>query len=236
MITRLNNNWITEQPLDYEYKKYYLSAYLQYVQQNFKVHKLYPVLSDLVQYFEDVSKIHTEKTKLSDIFPKALEGIDTENFKLNFQQVINDDALMEEIQRIVDFALPAFLHNLEIGKEEYEFVESNIEINHVGLESIEKNYGYLLVSNGNEKQAEAYAYQIGFIESPNTTYRSISTKYLKGYSLSITQTVESVKKSIIKEQGHFNHPAVYYAMSKTEFPFQETVLPIVKRMMMKVLG
>lgn len=43
----LSQNWITENHIDFEYKKYMVLAYLQDVKQHLTEAKLFPAISDL---------------------------------------------------------------------------------------------------------------------------------------------------------------------------------------------
>ena len=60
----LSKNWITENHIDFEYKKYVLLAYLQNVSDNFSDHRLYPFLSDLVEHYRSLKILKDNKKNL----------------------------------------------------------------------------------------------------------------------------------------------------------------------------
>jgi hypothetical protein len=70
-MNSLSKNWITENHIDFEYKKYMLLAYLQHVSEDFTETKLYPSLSDLVAHYRNLLSLKESKQNLYDSFPNA---------------------------------------------------------------------------------------------------------------------------------------------------------------------
>ena len=68
----LNKDWITENSLDFEYKKYVLLAYLQSVEKEFEVQRLYPALSDLVEHYRNVILIKENADQLNLLMQKNI--------------------------------------------------------------------------------------------------------------------------------------------------------------------
>src|SRR5437773_575957 len=98
----LNKNWITEDHIDFEYKKYILLAYLQHVSDNFTENRLYPYLSDLVEHYRNLKSLKDNKDYLYNLFPGRVKSADMEQFKLIYEKMIQDDALMQEIESILE--------------------------------------------------------------------------------------------------------------------------------------
>src|ERR1041385_5481294 len=132
-MDRLSKNWITEKHIDFEYKKYVLLAYLQHVNECFRDVKLYPALADLVEHYKNAKSIKENKNNLSAHFPQRLKGIDEENFRLNYEAVVNDDKLMQELEFILDFSLSKFSEGLQEGKQLYDFLENEISLQPIGI-------------------------------------------------------------------------------------------------------
>src|SRR5437016_2075842 len=113
----LSKNWITESHIDFEYKKYVLLAYLQQVSENFEDQRLYPYLSDLIEHYRNILLFKESKRSLLDQFPTQLKGADFESFKLVYEKLVDDDALMKEIENIVEFSIPQMQAYLKEGKK-----------------------------------------------------------------------------------------------------------------------
>ncbi|MCC6384175.1 MAG: hypothetical protein LC117_08445 [Bacteroidia bacterium] len=229
----LSKNWITEKYIDFEYKKYVLLAWLQHVNDKFSDIKLYPSLSELIEHYRNVIALKESKHNLFDQFPAKLSGTDLKNFKLMYDKLIEDDTLMQEIENIISFSIPQFEKYLTDGKQLYDFIESKINIYPVGVVPLNVNEGYILLLVPGTRETQVYEYQVTLIENPNEKLRSIYTKYLCNFTLSITNTVESIKQELIRYNRSFPNPATYAVESSIYLPVDETMLPLAKRSLMK---
>ena len=115
----LSKTWLTEKHIDFEYKRYLLLAYLQSVNENFKEHRLYPFLSDLIGHYRDLLGLRDGKKNLSENFPGAAKSADMENFRIVYEKIIRDDELMREIEAIIEFSIPQMEQHLKTGKKIY---------------------------------------------------------------------------------------------------------------------
>ncbi len=80
----LPKNWITEGLIDFEYKKYQLLSYLQESNKQFRQVKLYPVLGELIEHHRNLEELKSGKTRLSQLFPKALTSVDLKNARFYY--------------------------------------------------------------------------------------------------------------------------------------------------------
>jgi hypothetical protein len=88
-------------------------------------------------------------------------------------------SLMQEIESIIEFALPQFKNSLDEGSYIYELIESKCEITPIGLTSLYANEGYLFVSQPPEKETYIYRYQVTIFEQSSETMRGLNTVYLQ---------------------------------------------------------
>ena len=115
-MDNLNHNWLTDNLIDFEYKKYILLSYLKTVKEKFRDNELYPQLADLILHYQNLNNIKNNKEVLYNQFPKQLKGVDLENFKLNYKTMIQDDDLMKEINDIINYSMPQFHKAINEGK------------------------------------------------------------------------------------------------------------------------
>lgn len=234
-MKQLNPNWLTEGLLDFEYKKYILLAYLQEVSCDFDEKKLYPVLSDLVMHYNNLVTIRKNKTYVSNFFPKQISKPDLENFRIEFERLIADEEYMEEVTAILDFSIPLMHRHLEDGKEIYQEVEEDLRIFPVGIVSINPEAGYMMLSKNRSAETCVYSYLITIFENATEKFRGIKTEFIGNYSRSFSNTFEEIKFQLIKDFKHLPNPAVYVVESKTEYPLNETLLPVAKRSLVRYL-
>ncbi|MFM2206833.1 MAG: hypothetical protein RL213_808 [Bacteroidota bacterium] len=232
----LNRNWITENHIDFEYKKYVLLAYLQHVSENFTGNRLYPYLSDLVDHYRNLKFLKESKQQLFDSFPERLQSADMDHFRLVYQKIAEDDSLMKEIESIVEFSIPQMENSLREGKKIYDFIEEHTHVFAVGLTPLNNDAGYLLLSNGNDPETVVFEYQVTFIEHPLERHRGLRVEYVTSYRKSISVSYESIKSDLLRYNKRLPNPAAYAIESEFILPFQETFLPLAKRTIMKKIA
>ncbi len=231
-MERLSKDWITENHIDFEYKKYVLLAYLQHVDASFRSVKLYPALADLIEHYKMAKAIKENKSSIAAHFPHRLKGIDGEHFRLEYEKVIEDDKLMIELESILDYSLPKFTEWLHEGKQLYDFLEHEIHINQVGLLPLDSSIGYLFLKDASAS-TQVYGFTVSLFEQPDAVWRGVHTEFVRSYSKSISHTFESIKSDLISGNKKLPNPAVFAAETGLKIPIEETFLPIAKRMLIK---
>lgn len=232
-MEQLKENWLTEGLIDFEYKKYLLLAYLKKVKDSFTRVELYPFLSDLVFHYRNLLALKENKTLIFDRFPKRLSMENLKNLEVNYRQIIEDDAVMKEIESIIEFSLPQLKSSLDEGSFIYEYVESHCTISPVGLTSLYANEGYLFIAQPPEKETDVYRYQITIFDNSNEKMRGIHARHVMTARRSFTNTYEQIKLSLIKRYADLPNPSAYLVLSKFRFPFLQTLMPIAKRLLIK---
>ncbi len=231
-MERLNNEWLTDGLIDFEYKKYILLAYFKNVRSSFNKVELYPFLSDLVMHYQNLNELKTGKEQLNNNFPKSLQGIDAKRLKLVYKQLMADDEIMKELEDIVAYAIPLFKNSLEEGKEIYEFVEKSCEISPIGLLPLYNEEGYFFLSNA-DAEMTVHRYQMMRLTNPNQSFRGINTTFITKIKKGIGNTLENMKIDLVRRFNDLPNPATYLIESKLKFPYTATLVPIAKRLLIK---
>src|SRR6478735_2631946 len=144
----LSETWFAEGYIDFELKKYTLLAYLQQVNKYFNENKLYPQLADVIFHYNNLIAFRENKKYLQEHFPKKLTGIQLEKLQGLYEQMINDDELMQELEDIIHYSANTIRDTIGNGTEIYEFVEEKINIMPVGLLPLDTQEGYFFLSSG----------------------------------------------------------------------------------------
>src|SRR3990167_7067229 len=97
----LSKDWLIEKHIDFEYKKYILLAYLQKVEEYFAGMKLYPHLRDIIQHYKNLITLKENTETLFGNFPQTIKNLNLEEFYVAYKNVIEDDALMQELKSII---------------------------------------------------------------------------------------------------------------------------------------
>ena len=173
---------------------------------------------------------------LQQSFPQRLTLADIEAVKLTYQKIVDDDSSMKEIELIITYAMQKMDPAIQTGKEIYDFVESRLAIDPVGIVPLMPFHGYFSLRNGKEKTHGIYEYQITIFENKDDKYRGINIQYLDTYEESITKTPEAIKLDLIRRNKFMPNTAVYYVQSDITFPLEQTLLPVAKRSLVKYIS
>jgi len=235
-MKQLSETWFAEGYIDFELKKYTLLAYLQQINGYFNENKLYPQLADLIFHYNNIVAFRENKKYLQEQFPKKLTGIQMEKLQLLYEQMMDDGELMQELEEIIQYAATTMKNTIHNGTEIYEFVEENLNIAPVGIIPLDTQEGYFFLSSGGIKSTRVYHYRLSIFEKHDARYRSIKTAYLDMRRRSIANTYEHIKSELIRYKNDLPNPAVYAIETTLRFPVEETLLPIVKRSLVKYLS
>lgn len=100
----LSETWFADGYIDFELKKYTLLAYLREVNKYFNENKLYPQLADVIFHYNNIVAFRENKKFLQEQFPKKLTGMQLQKLQLLYEQMIEDDELMSELEDIIQYA------------------------------------------------------------------------------------------------------------------------------------
>ncbi|TAL47787.1 MAG: hypothetical protein EPN92_04445 [Chitinophagaceae bacterium] len=232
----LSETWFAEGYIDFELKKYTLLAYLQEINKNFNESKLYPQLSDIIFHFNNLIAFRENKKFLQEHFPKKLTGIQMEKLQLLYQQIIEDDELMQELEDIINYSANTMKTTINSGVEIYEFVEDKINIAPVGIIPLDNQEGYFFLNTTAQKETLVYHYRLSFFEKHDEKYRSMKTCYVNSWHRNFINSFENIKSELVRYRRQLPNPAVYSVEIELGFPVEETLLPIAKRRLVKYIS
>jgi hypothetical protein len=235
-MKQLSETWFAEGRIDFELKKYTLLAYLQQVTGYFNENKLYPQLADIIFHYNNIVAFRENKKHLQEHFPKKMTGLQIEKLQLLYEQMINDDSMMQELEEIIQYSAGKMKRAIGSGTEIYEFVEDKIDINPIGIIPLDINEGYFFLSSGNTSQTGVYHYRLSIFERHDEKYRSIRTLFIDNWQRSISGTYEQIKSELIRRWKDLPNPAVYSIETALSFPVDETLLPVAKRSLVKFIS
>lgn len=232
-MEKLSKDWLTHGLIDFEYKKYLLLAYLQTVKKSFGKVELYPFLADLVFHYRNLIAVKENKTLIRESFPKEISLEELHKLELSYRELVEDDAIMSELESIIEFSIPHIQGSLKEGTVIYEYVESQCEISPVGVTPLYANEGYLFVTQPPEKETNVYRYQVSIFEDSKEQLRSLNTQFIESVDRTILNTYERIKLDLIKKYRDMPNPAAFLVLSRMKFPFTETLMPVAKRLFVK---
>lgn len=227
-MIKLGENWVTEHTTDFEYKKYLILGYLAAVSDEYSKTKLFPSFSEVIKHYKNLVSLKEKKEFFNLNLPKNLKSIDFNSLQFVYENVSLDDKVFEEVERIIDFAIPKFKKSAEEGKSIFDLVESDISIEPVGIEPLNNSRGFFIIGNSNEKKKNVYEYSVSLISHPDDNLRIIHTQFITCVSFSKIYNVVNYKNELIKKFS-FSNPGVYLINTSLKFSLENTILPVVRR-------
>ncbi len=215
-----------------------LAALKNYKEQLHK-YKLYPVFGELVELSNELNHILESRNNFKSLVSKKIVGIDLENQSLIYEYN-NEEISEDKISKIFDFidwALPKIKEIIDEGTAIYDFVESNMNIKEIGIIPLYKDEGYFFIPSHEVKATFVYKFLLSNIVTSNIPFKSLKTQLLESIQSSLAAIPpETIKLDLIKKYPELPNPATYNLETDIDFPFNETVLPIAKRKLMRYLA
>ncbi len=193
-------------------------------------------MADIIFHYNNLAAFRENKKYLQEQFPKKLTGLQLEKLQILFEQMIEDDELMQELEEIINYATGEIQRTITNGTEIYEFVEDKLVIFPVGLVPLDSNEGYFFLSEGGKNDTRVYQYRLSFFEKHDEKYRSIRTEYIDSWTRNLVNTYENIKSELIRLKQGIPNPAVYSIETELKFPVDETLLPIAKRSLVRYIS
>jgi hypothetical protein len=229
----LSETWFMEGYIDFELQKYRLLAYLKEVRGHFNETKLYPQLSEIVAHYNNLLAFSKNKRLLQDQFPKKIDTLNLEKLEIVYERMLQDSELMQELEHITLYALEEMKGTITEGAEIYDFVEKQMQIEPVGIMPLYKNEGYVFIRYGDYRDVRVYSYNITIFEHKDARYKGINLGYIDSREKNLANTYEQIKLDIIRTYRALPNPAVYKVEFPLNVPFNETLLPVAKRVLVR---
>lgn len=210
----LDNDWLTNNPIDFEYKKYLLLAYDQQLSKKCDDQKIYPYFSDLIDKIKIVNEFQ-QNIKLFEQSKVSVSKIDWHNKKLLYHSLLTDPNF-DEIKKIADYS-KSILTDLYIKyRTLLDDVDGSIEISGCRVEIFNIYDGYIILRAG--RREKIFRYEVVRILYPNPHYR------LNTY------------KADMREYYNTRYTKnVFDVVFKEDYPMKESILPVYKRKFLETL-
>ncbi|MEM6299962.1 MAG: hypothetical protein AAF740_14835, partial [Bacteroidota bacterium] len=206
------------------------------VKAEFSDYKLYPTLGELVEHHRNLIQLQKHKDQLSKSFPKEMERIDWKKLRLSYKKLLEDDLTMNELDEIIEYAIPQMDRALQDGKSKYEEVAEQIRLMPVGITPLYFLEGYVFLEEAYRKQILVYRYAVTIFQQAQETFRAIQWKFIESVGRKLSQTHEALKLSLVRRYQQLPNPATFLILLEEPFPFEATYLPIAKRTLMQHLA
>jgi hypothetical protein len=234
-MSKLTLEMFTAGVEDFETRQYHVLQGLKETYDRFAHNRLYPDLADLIKLAESLDSIVRSHEELKGRLPGEL-SVDIEHRSLIIDP---QQARFPELDRMIEFiqwAIPLIRKALSEAATIYNFVDEHISIEEVGIMPMYKQEGYWLVPDLKSEMLHLLRYEMALFSAAHERYRTLKTVLLESLEEHfIRHSPESVKLHLMETYADLPNPATYRVEVDIDFPYQDTILPIAKRKLMKYL-
>lgn len=230
----LSLNLFTKVRDDLEQRQYIILAELKKVSTQFQYYKIYPYLSLLVELHRTLRDVVQRLTDLRSKFPKRISKIDWVNQTIEHEVVFIDGTDLSAVEELINWALPHIEKVIEEGIVIHEFVEQELQVEHVGILPNYREEGYFFLPDNRRRKLKLFRFEVSIFQSSEDQYRSLKTRFLKALRQGEAHlSPGSIKLNLIREEKELPNPATYTFNTRLDFPFSHTILPVAKRKLME---
>lgn len=234
--SQLTLDLFTQVQADLESRQYLVLAALKAISDDFKQNRIYPHISHLIDIYRTLGDISNRLKDLRNKFPKRIKKIDFVNQEIEHEVVFVDGSDLQQVEEFIEWALPYIKAKIDEGKTIYEFVNEEITLEEVGIIPSYTDEGYFFVPDNTDSKLLLFQYEVSIFESVQDKYRSLKTDFLKALEQGrALLSPNAIKLDLIDEYKALPNPATYSFQTTLDFPFNETIFPIVKRKLLQQL-
>jgi len=222
---------------DLEKRQYVILGALKKISEQFQFYKIYPHLSRLIELRRILKEVIAGIYDLRSKFPKQISKLDWVNRVIEHEVIFTSGTDISSVEDLIEWALPRIENVIEEGVAIYEFVESELTVEQVGILPEYKDEGYLFVPDNQKKSLNLFRFEVSIFQSTHDQYRALKTQFLKYLNQDrIKLSPGSVKLDLIREESELPNPATYAFNTELDFPFETTIFPVAKRRLMHILN
>jgi len=221
---------------DAESTQYRLLAYLQRIRDAYSRNVIYPHLAELVDLHATLGGVAGRLAEARDAIPGRLSGVDLNAHRLIYEKSDLGFDELDDLEALVQWALPRIRDTIEEGRAIFEFVDENVRLEHVGIVPSYVEEGFLLVPDRSARRIHVVRYQLSIFSGADERFRTLKTTHLRSIEAGgILPNPAEIKRDLAVEFRELPNPSTFLLATELDFPFRETVLPVAKRKLLKNL-
>jgi hypothetical protein len=222
---------------DVERTQYQILGGLKQARTAFDAQRVYPHLGRLVELHGALMTVLEQTEEFRTPETGRITGINWEEKTLSYEWPELEDAEMTVVEALIRWAIPHIREAIDEGRSVYEHVEDNMELETVGIVPSYLHEGYLMVPERKTDQLHVLRYQLSIIQEEGEKHRALRTIHLKTVEQKGVDVHPSdVKLNLLEERRDLPNPATYFSNTALDVPYNETLLPVVKRRLIRHLS
>ncbi|MCU7495517.1 MAG: hypothetical protein HF314_01070 [Ignavibacteria bacterium] len=216
---------------DFELSSYKILNSLKNYNKEFNHNRLYPGLSELIELNLQLKEI--DENNLNDVFIENLSSRKSKDDRLMVETIEVTDDYIQQVVDLIEWAKPLVKDTIDEGKILYEFVKKNIYIEEIGIADASREEGYVLIPDNRQAMIQVLRYEISMTSSGKKSQRKLNTRVIQSVDkVYVNQAPNEVIMDLFEQFADMPSSSTFICTTDLDFPFSETILPVVKRKLM----
>jgi hypothetical protein len=233
----MNPEWMYKEPLDFEYNKYTLLDYLQKCDKSFDKFELYPNFVELSLHLANIQSIVKENTLL--LTNKKFESFDDEILVKELipkkpRKLTEEEE--NELDKTIKYSGPKLFDAFNIAKSIWNIAFESIDLYiRKNKEALIAGTGYIFFYRKQNEKLYVWEYEIKSDKKDRSTNRTYLNLIFDGNvdEFTLTQIIETFSKW--NQTEYYKQLPIFEIKCSQNFPFEETMVPIIKRKVMSYI-
>lgn len=222
---------------DVERTQYQILGALKHARSAFDEQRVYPHLGRLVELLGALMTVLKRTEDFRTPETGRITGLNWDEKTLTYEWPELEDTEMAVVEDLIRWALPHIREAIEEGRAVYDHVEDNTELETVGIVPSYLQEGYLMVPERETDELHVLRYQLSIIQEEGEKHRALRTVLCKTVEQGGVDVHPSdVKLDLLEERRDLPTPATYFSNTAVDVPYKETLLPVVKRRLIRHLA
>ncbi|MCU7490976.1 MAG: hypothetical protein ACM3UR_04355 [Bacteroidota bacterium] len=216
---------------DFELSSYRILDSLKNYNGEFNHNRLYPGLSELIELNLQLKDI--DENNLNDIYIENFAKKKSKDERLMVETIEVTDDYIQQVVDLIEWAKPLIKEAIDEGKILYEFVKKNIYIEEIGIADASREEGYVLIPDNKKSVIQVLRYDISMMSTGKKSQRRLNTRVLQSVDkIFVNQAPNEVIMDLFEQFADMPNSSTFICTTDLDFPFTETILPVVKRKLM----
>jgi len=222
---------------DLEAAQYRVLSGLQEARRAFSGNIIYPHLRTLIDLHNALQVVIDNLDQMRTATPRKLKEIDLVQQALVYETMEMGSKELAFVEELIQWAIPHVRSAIDEGRTIFEFVDENLSLEEVGIIPSYVQEGYFIVPDRQGRKVHIMQYSLSIFTRAEERYRSLRTSTVKSISHGqVDPSPQSIKLQLLEEHRELPNPATYLVDTFLEFPYQETLLPVAKRKLLRHLS
>jgi hypothetical protein len=224
---------------DLEQAQYEALAALQRIHKAFTRNEVFPHLAEMIRLKRDMELFVSESDHIRDALPRRISGVDWEEGEVRYEELEGAHLPGFVLEPLTRWLLPKIQTSINEGRTICDFVEEHADFETVGIIPQHQREGYLLIRVDGEDLFRVVRFAAWVLSGEEGWYHSLRTHATWISPELVDGPVDSPaswKQALLDINPDLPNPATFFLNVDVAFPFEETVLPLAKRRLLRYLA